>query len=237
MNTTIRTLASFAILSPMANAALVGLNFQGDGVANLVAGTTAGSTAGTIAPQQNWNNALNQNGVVGTIADLVSSTGSSSGIAASFVGPDSWRASNVPGPIGVSGNEQMSYGFIKAQNITSATVTFSGLMSGTLFDMVIYTATDEFNITGTFALNDTLNTSVSYVVGSGNTATFTESSTKHMFTNLTAVNNSVTLTMSGGGAGLAGVQFSASAVPEPSSAVLFGLGALGLLTHRTRRRA
>ena len=237
MNTTFKTLASIAILSPMANAALVGLNFQGDAIINLAAGTIAGSTAGTIAPQQNWNNALNGNNNAGSIADLVSSTGSSSGITAAWLGPDSWRASGTA----TTGNEQMSYGFIKANGGSTqipsgnVTVTFSGFTSGSLFDMVIYTATDNNLPTGTFRLDDTLNTSVSYAVGSGNVATFTEDVTKHMFTGLTAVNNSVTLTMSGTGAGLAGVQF--SPIPEPSSAVLLGLGALGLLAHRTRRQA
>ena len=225
----------------MANAALVGLNFQGGDTFNLATGTIAGSTAGTaIVAQQNWNNALNVNNNLGTIANLISSTGSSSGIAASFIGPDSWKASGT-GVVGPSGNEQMSYGFIKANggNLTipsgNVTVTFSGFTSGSGFDMVIYTASDNGGVGNTFALNDTLNTSVSYSVGSGNVATFTENTTKHMFTNLTAVGSSVTLTMSGDGAGLAGVQF--SPIPEPSSAVLIGLGALGLLSRRTRRRA
>ena len=232
MNTTIKTLASIALLSPMANAALVGLNFQGNTAANLAAGTTAGSTAGTIVPQQNWNNALNGNDTVGSIANLISSTGSSSGITAAWLGPDSW---NAMGAIGPSGNEQMSYGFIKSQ-ASNVTVTFSGLMSGSLFDMVIYTATDNVGNLGTFTLNDSANTNASYNIGAGNTATFTDNSTRRAFTGLTAVGNSVTLTMSGGGAGLAGVQFS-GVIPEPSSAVLLGLGALGLLAHRTRRQA
>ena len=240
MNTTFKTLASIALLSPMANAALVGLNFQGNGVGNLAVGTTAGSTAGTVVPQQNWNNALNSNSNVGTIANLNSSTGSSSGITATWLGPDSWFAGGTTGP---SGNEELSYGFIKASGGNTqipsgnVTVTFSGFTSGSLFDMVIYTATDNVGALGIFSLNDTLNTSVSYNVGAGNVATFTENSTKHRFTGLTAVNSSVTLTMSGGGSGLAGVQFSDSAIPEPSSAVLLGLGALGLLAHRTRRQA
>ena len=237
MNTTFKTLASIAILSPMANAALVGLNFQGDGVINLAAGTIAGSTAGTIAPQQNWNNALNGNNNAGSIADLVSSTGSSSGITAAWLGPDSWRASGTA----TTGNEQMSYGFIKANGGSTqvpsgnVTVTFSGFTSGSLFDMVIYTATDNVGNLGTFTLTDLANTNASYNIGAGNTDTFTDNSTRRAFTGLTAVGNSVTLTMSGGGAGLAGVQF--SPIPEPSSAVLLGLGALGLLAHRTRRRA
>ena len=160
-------LASIALLSPMANAALVGLKFQGDGRANLLAGTTAGSTAGSIVPQQNWNNARNGNGP-GSIGDLVSSTGSSSGIAAAWTGPDSWYASNT-GTMGPSGNHELSYGFIKAQGSNNVTVTFSGFTSGSLFDMVIYTATDEPpTITGTFALNDTLGTNSSYSVGFGN---------------------------------------------------------------------
>ena len=237
MNTTFKTLASIAILSPMANAALVGLNFQGDGVINLAAGTIAGSTAGTIAPQQNWNNALNGNNNAGSIADLVSSTGSSSGITAAWLGPDSWRASGTA----TTGNEQMSYGFIKANGGSTqvpsgnVTVTFSGFTSGSLFDMVIYTATDNVGNLGTFTLTDLANTNASYNIGAGNVATFTDNSTRRAFTGLTAVGNSVTLTMSGTGAGLAGVQF--SPIPEPSSAVLLGLGALGLLAHRTRRRA
>ena len=237
MNTTFKTLASIAILSPMANAALVGLNFQGDGVINLAAGTIAGSTAGTIAPQQNWNNALNGNNNAGSIADLVSSTGSSSGITAAWLGPDSWRASGTA----TTGNEQMSYGFIKANGGSTqvpsgnVTVTFSGFTSGSLFDMVIYTATDNVGNLGTFTLTDLANTNASYNIGAGNTDTFTDNSTRRAFTGLTAVGNSVTLTMSGGGAGLAGVQF--SNIPEPSSAMFIGLSVLGLLAGRTRRRA
>ena len=240
MNTTFKTLASIALLSPMANAALVGLNFQGDGTFNLAPGTTAGSTAGTIAPQQNWNNALNGNNNLGTIADLNSSTGSLSGISASWLGPDSWKASGT-GLVGPSGNEQMSYGFIKANGGSpqipsgNVTVTFSNLLSGSLFDMVIYTATDNIGNNGTFTLNDFANTNASYAIGAGNTATFTDNSTRRAFTGLTVVGNSVTLTMSGTGAGLSGVQF--NGVPEPTSAVLLGLGALGLLSRRTRRRA
>ena len=227
----------------MANAALVGLNFQGDGTFNLAPGTTAGSTAGTeIAPQQNWNNALNGNNTTGTITNLISSTGIPSNITATWNGPDSWKASGT-GLVGPSGNEQMTYGFIKAtggnlQNPSgNVTVTFSNLVIGSLFDMVIYTATDNGGALGTFTLNDTANTSTFYNVGLGNVATFTDNSTRRAFTGLTAVNTSVTLTMSGGGAGLAGVQFSGTAIPEPSSAVLLGLGALGLLAHRTRRQA
>ena len=227
----------------MANAALVGLNFQGDGTFNLAPGTTAGSTAGTeIVPQQNWNNALNGNNSSGTITNLISSTGIPSNITATWLGPDSWKASGT-GVVGPSGNEQMSYGFIKANggNATipsgNVTVTFSNLMSGSVFDMVIYTATDNNGALGNFTLNDTPGTNFSYNIGLGNVATFTENTTKHMFTGLTAVGTSVTLTMSGGGAGLAGVQFSGTAIPEPSSAVLLGLGALGLLAHRTRRQA
>ena len=239
MNTTFKTLASIALLSPMANAALVGLNFQGNGVINLAAGTIAGTTAGTIAPQQNWNNALNGNNTPGTITNLISSTGTPSDITATWNGPDSWRAAGTA----VSGNQQMSYGFIKANGGNTqipsgnVTVTFSNLLSGSLFDMVIYTATDNVGSLGTFTLTDLANTNASYNIGAGNTDTFTDNSTRRAFTGLTAVGNSVTLTMSGGGAGLAGVQFSGTAVPEPSSAVLLGLGALGLLAHRTRRRA
>ena len=230
MNTTFRTLASLALLSPMANAALVALNFQGNGAANLAATTIAGSTAGTIVAQENWNNAFNSNNVAASIPNLVSSTGSLSGITAAWLSADTW---NAGGTVGASGNAQMSYGFMKASAAASGTVTFSGFTSGSLFDMVIYTATDNAAPIGTFALNDTLGTSVSYAVGAGNTATFTNNSTRHAFTNLTAVGGSVTLTMSGGGAGLAGVQF--SVIPEPSSALLIGLGALGLLARRTRR--
>jgi len=220
------------LLSPTANAQLVGLNFRGDGQFNLASGTSAGETGGsTIVAQQNWNNANNSNAVPGTIADLTSSAGIASGIAAAWLGPDGW---NAGGAIGASGNAEMSYGFMKASG-TNATVTFSGFASGTLFDMVIYTTTNDPAPTGTFTLNDTLATSVSYTVGAGNIATFTANSTKHTFTNLTAVGSSVTLTMSGNTAGLAGVQF--GIVPEPSSALLMGLGALTLLALRPRRRA
>ena len=71
-----------------------------------------------------------------------------------------------------------------------------------------------------------------------NVATFTEDSTKHTFSNLTATGSSVTLTMSGNGAGLAGVQF--STIPEPSSMLLLGLGALGglgMVVRRARAKA
>jgi len=219
------------LLSPTANAQLVGLNFRGNSQFNLASGTSAGETGGsTIVAQQNWNNANNSNAVPGTIADLTSSAGIASGIAAAWLGPDGW---NTGGAIGASGNAEMSYGFMKSSG-TNATVTFSGFASGTLFDMVIYTTSDN-SVSGTFTLNDTAATSATYTVGAGNIATFTESSTKRTFTNLTAVGNSVTLTMSGNGAGLAGVQF--GIVPEPSSALLMGLGALTLLALRPRRRA
>ena len=238
MNTTFTTAVTLALLSPMANAALVGLNFQGNGQANLLATTTAGSNAGTIIPQLNWNNASNSNNVVGTIPNLVSSTGSPSGIAASWNGPDGW---NAGGAVGASGNAQMSYGFFKSNNGSpqipsgNVTVTFSGFTSGSLFDMVIYTATDNPSPLGTFTLNNSANTSVSYNIGTGNVATFTDNSTRRAFTNLTAVGNSVTLTMSGAGAGLTGIQF--SNIPEPSSALFIGLSVLGFLAGRTRRRA
>ena len=241
MKTAIKTLASLVALSPLANAELVGLNFQGNGAANLASGTVAGDTAGTIFPQANWNNAGNGNNNLGTIANLTSSTGASSGIAASWLGPDSWSAS---GAVGASGNAEMSYGFIKSNNGSTqipsgnVTVTFSNLTPGTLFDMIIYTATDNASPTGTFSLNNTTNTSVSYAVGAGNVATFTEDSTKHTFSNLTATGSSVTLTMSGNGAGLAGVQF--STIPEPSSMLLLGLGApggLGMVVRRARAKA
>lgn len=220
------------LLSPTANAQLVGLNFRGDSQFDLASGTTAGETGGsTIVAQQNWNNAVNSNNTPGNIANLTGSTGSASGIAAAWLGPDSW---NMGGAVGASGNAEMSYGFMKA-GATDATVTFSGFASGTLFDMVIYTTTDNVGSSGTFTLNDTLGTFATYNVGAGNIATFTESSTKRTFTNLTAVGSSVTLTISGSGAGLAGVQF--GIVPEPSSALLMGLGALTLLALRPRRRA
>jgi len=222
------------LLSPTANAQLVGLNFRGDGQFNLASGTTAGETGGsTIVAQQNWNNAVNSNAVPGTNANLTSSTGSASNIAAAWLSNDSW---NAGGTVGGTGNAELSYGFMKAGGNPSinATVTFSGFASGTLFDMVIYTTSDS-NVTGTFTLNDTAATFATYTVGAGNIATFTENSTKHTFTNLTAVGSSVTLTVSGVGAGLAGVQF--GIVPEPSSALLMGLGALTLLALRPRRRA
>ena len=101
--------------------------------------------------------------------------------------------------------------------------------------MVIYTATDNASPLGTFTLNNSANTSVSYNIGTGNVATFTDNSTRRAFTNLTAVGNSVTLTMSGAGAGLTGIQF--SNIPEPSSALFMGLSVLGFLAGRTRRRA
>ena len=241
MKTSIKTLASLVALSPLANAALVGLNFQGNGVANLASGTVAGDTAGSIAPQANWNNALNSNNVAGSNPNLTSSTGAPSGIAAAWNGPDGWTAG---GADGASGNAQMSYGFIKSNTGSTqiptgnVTVTFSNLPSGSLFDMIIYTATDNAAPTGTFALNNTLNTSVSYAVGTGNVASFVENSTKYTFSNLTAVGTSVTLTMSGNGAGLAGVQL--SAVPEPSSMLFLGLGALGglgMIVRRARAKA
>ena len=231
MNTTFKTLASLALLSPMANGALVALNFQGNQVANLLPGTTAGSNAGTIIPQRNWNNALNGNNIPNSLA-LISSTGIASGLTAAWNGPDSW---NAGGPVGASGNEQMSYGFMKSSNLANGTVTFSGFAIGTLFDMVIYTASDNVGAPGTYTLDDTLSSTATFGMGAGNTATFTDNSTRHAFTNLTAVGGSVTLTMSGNGAGLAGVQF--SVIPEPSAASLIGLGALGLLARRKRSQA
>jgi len=128
----------------------------------------------------------------------------------------------------------MSNGFIKSSNAGPVTVTFSGFTPGIMFDMIVYSTSDNTG-NGSFSLNNTASTTWNYNIGTGNTATFTENSTKRTLTGLTAVGSSVTLTMTGSATGISGIQF--SAIPEPSSALIVALSGLALLARRARRQA
>jgi hypothetical protein len=242
------SIGGIALASGTASADLIGVNFvvQGTNVANNSLSAT--STAGFI-PQENFNNVTSPAtlGTAGTsndfgpINNLVDSTGTATNVSISGVFNNNYQTGTHPvnGP-----NYALLYGEFKTGKSSSASVTLSGLGSGS-YNLVVYTVADFFDvssITGTFSVGSDSQT-VLEQEGANFNGTFVKATDNTPgnyieFTNITPVSGDITLNISsvgGSNVGVDGIQL--QTVPEPASVGIFGAGAAGLMLLSRRRRA
>jgi hypothetical protein len=180
-----------------------------------------------------WNQIVAPSGwetsAAGTYSGLTTTTGAASGVSLTFgTGVTTHGIDNTQGPDVF----KSSFGLRPA--VSSATVTFSGLGAGTIVDLYLYSggyvtnegATFDFG-TGSFTATNTVSVETTYTLnnnyvkiaglvadGSGN------------------ISGTWTAATSGNYSTFNGAQIEVTAIPEPSAALLGGLGLLALLRRR-----
>jgi hypothetical protein len=208
-----------------------------------------------VIPQGNWNNDATTVGSLGThtLTQLMNSTGTQTAVSLSVTADDSWfSGSGTSDP-----NHKLLNGIIKASTSTpTATYLFTGLTPGGTYTLVAYTMEDTGRTNNTVTVGST-----KYITTAQTGADFTgafvratntdPNGTRDVgnyveFENVTAdANGRLTLTdhwdgtpAGQNGAGIAGFQLQSAgaAVPEPASALLFGLGALAVIGVARWRR-
>ena len=227
-------LASLA-LAPIASATIINFSVH-DAADTAVNSTTISGPNGVAAGLELWN-LNNFNG--STQSGLLDSFGVATGVGVSFSdigGPDDWGY-----------NSPLKLLWRSARNFdtspgNAASFTISGLAAGT-YDLWIATSHVDGTVVGDWTTSNTNTTGAT--VALNNTGQEATDSTWVAGVNYVLFNNiqpdgsgNVTMTVhsiSGAGerVGFNGFQL-ATAVPEPSSAVLCGIGLIGLL-HRRRR--
>ncbi len=240
------SIGGIALASGTASADLIGVNFVVQGTGTAANSLSATSTAGFI-PQENFNNDVSSTSLGGTgptsisKADLLDSTGTATNVSISGSFNNNYETGTHP----VNGaNYALLYGEFKTGKSSSASVTLSGLGSGS-YNLVVYTVADFFNvssITGTFSVGSDSQT-VLEQKGANFDGTFVKATDNTPgnyieFTNITPVSGDITLNISsvgGSNVGVDGIQL--QTVPEPASVGIFGAGAAGLMLLSRRRRA
>jgi hypothetical protein len=222
------TCAAFLGSAAMSQAAvtigdIISVNLRSDNTSSTPTGAAVIGVIGDTWTQitgTGWESAIN-----GTYA-LNKTTGASSGVSMTFSGQ-----ANAHGNANASNLDVFESGFFLGEGETTATITFSGFTAGTIIDLYLYAggwttgegATFNFGsaqtATNTVDIETTYNLGNNYVKfsglvanGSGNiTGTWTNPNTYSVFN---------------------GAQIEVTAIPEPSAALLGGLGLLALLRRR-----
>jgi hypothetical protein len=237
------TTAVAVCLSAQSSAQSIGVNFG----ENNATSTLPSSTAAGLVQQTNFNNFTT--GSL-TNAALVSNNGQATTATLTLNGAGTYNAIRNPTPVPADGNEILNNGFVFGGSIT---LTVSNIPYP-VFDLYIYQLLDP-NASGSNRVTTTTVNGVSYYSTSPTAAsagyidgdattpytyvpiTSTDSASPTQgnyirLQNLTGPNISFTATAPGN-AGVNGFQI--VAVPEPASAGLLALAALGFGARRRRR--
>lgn len=225
-------------VSSLHGATVISLNFQGS---NAVALAPADSTGATAAI--NWNNVT---GASGSGISLNDSAGAASAIT---------LTSFSAGPFGQDGGatdnstaQKILFGGGLNVNFGNASFTLSGLSAFSSYDIIAYysggvsfpsTRQASFTASGTstvFYVAGINSVYTSYTQSTSTTpGTFTQGNYV-MFSGLTNPVQTITMVYGNNSMDLIGFQVIGTAVPEPSTYFLLGMGGLGLLLLRRRRR-
>ena len=218
-------LAVIAATVGAASAATVSVNFtNGAGNQQIAVATSAG-----IGGLTHWNNV---SGKSGSSSSLTDSDGNASGITLTWTASTTWGDgdANTDANAGI-GNAQLVRQYLD-DGAPGVNIQASG-MTG-LYDVTIYLSTDGNNPMTfvPFTVNGVEYTTTGTYSGYGSGFTFGENNTiivKGLSGNLT-IQGSVRAGSNRGS--VSGVQI--TAVPEPSSAALLGLGGLALILRRRK---
>lgn len=228
---------------------LFGINFQGriDGTANdpsLTLNALAPTDVAGVLAQDHWNNdpALVSGGTH-TLTQLMDSTGTRTSLSLTVSANDSWFSHTG----NADPNHTLLNGIIKA-TAQPATYTFNNLMPGATYKVIAYTLENDGQANNTLTIGST-----KYITTAQNGVDFNGTFIRAMntdpagtrdvgnyvqFDGVTADENGrlvLTDVWNSGtdGVGIAGIQVQGAApVPEPTSVVLLGLGAVALIVWR-----
>ncbi|QQL46089.1 PEP-CTERM sorting domain-containing protein [Sulfuriroseicoccus oceanibius] len=218
MNKTISVLAGLA-MAVSANAATLAINFTGS-TNTSVSGDLYGVT------QADWNN-VSGGGSTPTDTLVTSDTGQSATVT--FSGRGTYRMNGTP----VTVEESLFHGYLDDANDRGVTISLNmGAIATGFYTVTIFSASDN----GGGGFNDiTVNGVANSVTNDGNLGGL---SNAHATTVVTGVTGdlSITTPVRNGStrSSIAGFTVEYTAVPEPSSAALLGLGGLALILRRRK---
>jgi hypothetical protein len=221
-------------------------------VANAVVINYQVTQAGSVSPEstlfgpdlhaagtESWN--MDQwSGSTPTVTNMVDSSGVSTGVGITqdgFTGVDDW---NITVPLTMLHRSASAFGNGPGN---SASFTITGLTSGSLYDLYIATAHTVLTTVGQWSTSNSVNGSTSSTTiildntgSESNGTTWVNGVNYVLFSQIQAdVTNKITMTeslttLNGSRMGFSGFQL--ISVPEPSAALLGGLGLLALLRRR-----
>jgi PEP-CTERM motif len=217
---------ALTLAMPAAHAATISIDFIG--LATTAMSTT--ESAGVI-PVANWNSFFGISQP--TPQSLINDSGATTGASVTWAvnGNHHW----VPTTADTAGDSRMMRGYLDPSSTGTVTIAnLPSLFTSTGYEVYVYFDGDNgANVRGAnYEINSVVK-SFTDLANSNFGGTFIEGTNYHRFTSLNASSFTLTATATTGGALRApinGIQI--VAVPEPSAALLGGLGLLALLRRR-----
>ncbi len=238
-----------ALMVATAQGASIGINFVGDnaggpgGDGDDIRSMATTDTAGVV-PQTNWNNYTGTNGILSTL-NFGDGTLSTAAVTVATFNNNYTAHDNTGAP---SGDQILTNGYIDETDGTPGTITISGIVSTTPYDVYVYVGSDGNDRTGSGNIGSTtyffstntnpFDNTYTRATDTVSFATATDNSEYLLFEGVTGPTFTYTQTKGSNNVGVHGIQIvGITPVPEPASVVLgiCGLGAIGLLAVRRRK--